>query len=508
MQRIAATLKDQIHQYEKVHGRQAEARRFADAMLKGGILMSYLRGETDEKGNPLPKKRKGRPDSVKRKQKRQKSTKVADRRSNKGKIYNVHIDHEDAWDELVREKEKALKKLLKVDQIQEIIEKITKLTFVQKTALHQMAKRWTEAILWKQIERIAKILKVSALVIFALQLMYELNTMCTSVVLRTKDGTIAHGRTMDWDMKELEAISVPVRVYVDNKPLGYSMHWVGCVGMFTVMRSQAPEGPTRTVMRLTNIIGKLGNSPMVEKVLQMAKKHEREMSRSNRKLHLGKPPLNGTTIKKLEHIIRSLTLKEVREVVTIAKSRIDGTSTSKAPVGKHGYSISINYRAQRGDANAFKKAKTIVENYFNNSLTSSMVLTLNQFLGFGDAGMYDTIHEYVGDIGIILFSRWIQGSQAASFILRDVLTTCKTYDQALDKLKTTPVFTQVYFTIAGTDGGAVIARSKDKVDRIKELTSTTHYLIQPNMDWWGEAPTSWIPGRETNLWRRSLRVGT
>ena len=86
MQRIAATLKDQIHQYEKVHGRQAEARRFADAMLKGGILMSYLRGETDEKGNPLPKKRKGRPDSVKRKQKRQKSTKVADRRSNKGKF--------------------------------------------------------------------------------------------------------------------------------------------------------------------------------------------------------------------------------------------------------------------------------------------------------------------------------------------------------------------------------------------------------------------------------------
>ena len=43
--------------------------------------------------------------------------------------------------------------------------------------------------------------------------MYELSTMCTSVVLRTKDGTIAHGRTMDWDMKELEAISVPVRVY-------------------------------------------------------------------------------------------------------------------------------------------------------------------------------------------------------------------------------------------------------------------------------------------------------
>ena len=43
---------------------------------------------------------------------------------------------------------------------------------------------------------------------------------------------------MDWDMKELEAISVPVRVYANNKPIGTSMHWVGCVGMFTVMRSQ------------------------------------------------------------------------------------------------------------------------------------------------------------------------------------------------------------------------------------------------------------------------------
>ena len=304
MQRIAATLKDQIHQYEKVHGRQAEARRFADAVE--GRNPHVISKRRDGRENPLPKKRKGRPDSVKKAKTSKIEPKLrTDDRTKEN--YNVHIDHEDAWDELVREKEKALKKLLKVDQIQEIIEKITKLTFVQKTALHQMAKRWTEAILWKQIERIAKILKVSALVIFALQLMYELNTMCTSVVLRTKDGTIAHGRTMDWDMKELEAISVPVRVYVDNKPLGYSMHWVGCVGMFTVMRSQAPKA-NKNGHETDEYYRQTRQQPNGREGTSDGEKHEREMSRSNRKLHL-KPPLNGTTIKNW-NIIRSLTLEK------------------------------------------------------------------------------------------------------------------------------------------------------------------------------------------------------
>jgi hypothetical protein len=173
-----------------------------------------------------------------------------------------------------------------------------------------------------------------------------------------------------------------------------------------------------------------------------------------------------------------------------------------------GYSISINYRVQRADNIALNGAKTVVKNYFNNSLTNSMVVTLNSFLGFGDAGMYGTIHSYVGNKGIILLSRWIQGSQAASFILRDVMLDCTTYEKALDRLKRTPVFTQVYFTIAGTDGGAVIARSHDKVDRIKELTSSTHYLIQPNMDWWGKKSTDVMDSRKrTKFMEKVLKKG-
>ena len=78
MKRIARDVQRQIHQYEKVHGRQAEARRFANAILKGGILVSYLKGETDEQGNPLPKKR-NMGASGKRKQKRQKSKNVANK---------------------------------------------------------------------------------------------------------------------------------------------------------------------------------------------------------------------------------------------------------------------------------------------------------------------------------------------------------------------------------------------------------------------------------------------
>ena len=506
METIRTSLQRQIYQYERVHGRQVEARRFANAILKGGILLSYLKGETDEQGNPLPKKR-NMGASRKRKRKNPPTKNVAKkrRRSTNETFYNVHIDREDAWDALVMEKKAALQKLLQADEIQEKIEYINSLSFVIKTALRQVAKWQTKTILWAQIERIAEILEMDALVIFALQLMYELNTMCTSVVLRTKDGTIAHGRTMDWPMKELEAITVPVRVYVDNKPIGTCMHWVGCVGMFTVMRSEPPEAETVKMKKLKKLILRLPING-VKTLLREAKDHEVKMSRSKlRKLRLLPLPTNATHLQKLKHVIHSLTWKEVREVVAAGEARVEGRSTRKARPVNQGYSISINYRVQRGDSNVINRAKTIVKDYFNNSLTNSMVLSLNQWLGFGDAGMYDTIHSYVGDKGIVLLSRWIQGSQAASFILRDVLKTCKTYDEALNKLKRTPIFSQVYFTIAGINEGAVIARSHDKVDRIKELTSTTHYLIQPNMDWWGGGTDIMDSRRRTTFMEKVLK---
>ena len=132
-----------------------------------------------------------------------------------------------------------------------------------------------------------------------------------------------------------------------------------------------------------------------------------------------------------------------------------------------------------------------------------MVLTLNRFLT-GDAGMYDTIHEYVGDIGYIVLS----GSRFPGRILHP---QGRTYDMqnlrpGLGQIENTRIHPSL-ITIAGTDGGAVIARARQggpnqRIDEYHALPDPTeHGLV-------GEAPTSWIPGRETNLWRRSLRVGT
>ena len=62
----------------------------------------------------------------------------------------------------------------------------------------------------------------------------------------------------------------------------------------------------------------------------------------------------------------------------------------------------------------------------------------------------------------------------------------RTYQGAVYRLKVTPLFSQIYFTIAGTKNneGEIIARSALAVDKTKTLSSSISFIVQPNMDWW------------------------
>lgn len=312
----------------------------------------------------------------------------------------VHIDHEHGWDRLIHAYKPWLKKLLNHPQIRPYLTYIDRMEkdSVWKyviSAIEQTLMRWQsyDRVLYAQIQNIANILEISVLKLFLLQLMYEANTLCTSVVIRTNAGKIAHGRTMDWPMPILEKLSVPVSIYCKNKKIGASMHWLGCVGMFTLMRDKT-------------------------------------------------------------------------------------------------YSISINYR-RFNERDELKDAERIVRERFN--WLDYLVRGANWTLGYGNVDIVETMRSYnVPDISIIVLSKYLKGFYGAfdatpvTFLMRKILMEERTYQGAVYRLKVTPLFSQIYFTIAGTKNneGEIIARSTLAVDKTKTLSSLISFIVQPNMDWW------------------------
>lgn len=79
--------------------------------------------------------------------------------------------------------------------------------------------------------------------------MYELNhpTFCTGVLMTQMDGTVIHGRNMDYlfpfsdgeKIKDLDSVTYEVTYQQNKKNLYYSVNWPGHVGIHTGMRHGA-----------------------------------------------------------------------------------------------------------------------------------------------------------------------------------------------------------------------------------------------------------------------------
>lgn len=312
----------------------------------------------------------------------------------------VHIDQEHGWDRLILAYKPLLHELLNHPEIGPQLNYIDgweedRVWKHVLSAVEQTLMRWqsNDRVLYAQLQNIANILEISVFKLFLIQVMYEANTLCTSVVIRTNTGKIAHGRTMDWPMPILEKLSVPVSLYCNNKKIGASMHWLGCVGMFTVMRDKS-------------------------------------------------------------------------------------------------YSISINYR-RFNERDELKDAERIIRQRFN--WLDYLVQGANWALGFGNVDIVETMRSYgVPDISIIVLSKYLKSFYGAfdatpvTFLMRRIMMEESTYQGAVNRLKVTPLFSQIYFTIAGTNNnqGKIIARSTLEVDGTKTLSPSVPFIVQPNMDWW------------------------
>ncbi|VBB18291.1 hypothetical protein YASMINEVIRUS_754 [Yasminevirus sp. GU-2018] len=83
-----------------------------------------------------------------------------------------------------------------------------------------------------EIKAISKYTKISVGRLVILQLYYELNAHCTSILTNTDSG-VCLTRTMDWDLDLLKDLTIIVDFTKNNQVLFSATTWVGYVGIFT-----------------------------------------------------------------------------------------------------------------------------------------------------------------------------------------------------------------------------------------------------------------------------------
>ena len=87
----------------------------------------------------------------------------------------------------------------------------------------------------KELYSISELTRIPVGKLIILQLYYELNAHCTSIVTDSKDG-VCLTRTMDWELPMLKDLTIEVEFVSRNKIMFIATTWVGCVGIFTGMK--------------------------------------------------------------------------------------------------------------------------------------------------------------------------------------------------------------------------------------------------------------------------------
>jgi N-acylethanolamine-hydrolysing acid amidase len=69
-----------------------------------------------------------------------------------------------------------------------------------------------------------------------MQLYYEIDNFCTSIVAQHSNGTIFHGRNLDYSLPGLENITANVKWVKGGEELAFSTQYIGYMGILTGMR--------------------------------------------------------------------------------------------------------------------------------------------------------------------------------------------------------------------------------------------------------------------------------
>jgi hypothetical protein len=124
----------------------------------------------------------------------------------------------------------------KIPRMKEEINKIFKdfgLTGIVRKALDWFIYFYSNSILHREeLLSIAKATGLDFEQVLLMQLMYEMNAACTTLITNA-DGKPVMFRTMDWDLSFLRELTVELSVLRNGQEIAVIPTWVGCVGFFT-----------------------------------------------------------------------------------------------------------------------------------------------------------------------------------------------------------------------------------------------------------------------------------
>lgn len=151
---------------------------------------------------------------------------------------DLHTDPKNRWREIINDyKENILKNL---DIIDANINSIFGTSILSNLVSNFFSGLTNLGLVmyYQELEGIAETLGISVGKVAMLQLAYEFNTSCTSILYK-QTNVIHHYRTMDWNMIELKPLTINVEFKNNGLPLFVATTWPGYVGILTGMRFDA-----------------------------------------------------------------------------------------------------------------------------------------------------------------------------------------------------------------------------------------------------------------------------
>ncbi len=144
------------------------------------------------------------------------------------KIYIVDISSLTCWNNIVLEFKPQILKVL--DKMRPLFSQYTTLINVGLTVYRLAGGIF---LYEKEMNEISRLLNITFTECLLFQLTYELCSACTSSILKIDTGEFVHVRTMDWEMPELKALTINIKVVNSNTHLFDAVTWAGFIGIFT-----------------------------------------------------------------------------------------------------------------------------------------------------------------------------------------------------------------------------------------------------------------------------------
>jgi hypothetical protein len=146
--------------------------------------------------------------------------------------YTIDLDKpaEERWVEVFADFEKPIKKIMKAAGAE-----LTKTEYYTLFALLQ--KSFLTPDQQKELQGACDAIGLDYKMAIILNFMYELHAFCTSIVAKTPDGSIIHGRNLDYPYAELFAeLTVDLTFVKNGKTLYVATGTAGSLGIITGMR--------------------------------------------------------------------------------------------------------------------------------------------------------------------------------------------------------------------------------------------------------------------------------